>query len=152
MRRRFQVLAAVVLAGAGAAGSWAFFAHHHGSADRQALLTETRAASARGDHARAAVLLDSYLARHPTDVDAHLARAQTAHQASDYNGARNGYLEVLRLDPTRSAARAGLFDLTFQAGVRAEAEHHLRKLEALVGATAAEVQSRKQRLSSAPAP
>jgi Tfp pilus assembly protein PilF len=100
------------------------------------------------DPARAIALLDELLRRNPGNREALFARAEVAHNAGDYNTARNEYLRLLFLDPQRSDARARLFDLTFQAGVLPEAEHHLAKLEALLGEKAPEVQKRRQLLEA----
>jgi|SRR4051794_10754832 Tfp pilus assembly protein PilF len=106
----------------------------------------------RHDHERARARLDEVLRHDPDNPAALFARAEVARHAGDYNTARNDYLRVLALDPQRSDARAHLFDISFAAGARQEAEHHLEKLKAMLGPTAPAVLERQARLGSSPSP
>jgi hypothetical protein len=75
-------------------------------------------------------------------------RAESVAQSGDYNNARNAYLAVVNSrSPLVGEARARLFDLTLAAGARAEAAHHLRKLEELVGTSDLRVRTRRAVLS-----
>jgi tetratricopeptide (TPR) repeat protein len=100
-------------------------------------------AIARQEHDEAARLLADVLAEAPDDVEARFQRAELARHTGDYNTARNSYLMVLARDPRRAPARMHLFDLTYHAGARAEAEHHLEKLAALLGRDDPAVRSRR---------
>jgi Tfp pilus assembly protein PilF len=146
--RGARVVSALALLAAGAAVTWGGFAYRQARIDRARILTDAREASAQGEPARAARLLDLFIARHPDDAEAQWLRAEAAQRTGDYNGARNGYLRALAADPRRSDARARLFDLTFQAGARQEAEHHLTRLQELLGANAPDVQQRRKLLDS----
>jgi Flp pilus assembly protein TadD len=150
MRRLPRLLAALAIAGVGAASAWFLFAHRQAGLDRQRIRVEAESATARGDRAQAARVLDGFLADHPRDVEMIIARAKVAQSAGDYNEARNHYVQAVTLEPGNSGARAALFDLTYQAGARQEAQHHLEKLEALVGSSSPEVTTRKRMLESAP--
>jgi len=57
--------------------------------------------------------------------------ALVADRRGDYTAAREGYLRCLRGDPRRFEARYNLVVLTFRAGARDEARHHLEKLREL---------------------
>lgn len=77
----------------------------------------------------ATVLLDALLRKNPTDFRSRFYSAFVAHQQGRYDDARQGYLKVLAAHPGHIDARYELVVLTFDAGVVAEARHHLKKLE-----------------------
>jgi hypothetical protein len=115
-------LIALALVAAGAAGGWALSQRTH---RQQALAAQAELA---------------------------FRQADAAARTGDYNTARNSYLAVASSpSPLRPEARARLFDLTFAVGARAEAAHHLTKLEALVGPHDPRVHTRRTLLAS-PAP
>lgn len=72
--------------------------------------------------------LSALAAENPADVDVAYDLALVADRRGDYNGAREGYLRCLRLDPGRFEARYNLALLTWRAGAKDEARHHLQKL------------------------
>lgn len=69
----------------------------------------------------------------PNDAVAAYNLALIADRKGNYNGARQGYLSALRIDPCYSSARYNLAYLTWNAGIREEAQHHARKFAELVG-------------------
>jgi Tfp pilus assembly protein PilF len=148
MGRLPRILAALALAGAGALVAWLIFSHRQADLDRQRVLMDAQVAILRGDRAQAVRLLDDFLGAHPRDFDFLFQRARVAQAAGDYNEARNRFVQAAAVDPRNGATRAALFDLTYQAGVRQEAEHHLEKLEGLLGPTSPEVTARKRLLES----
>jgi Tfp pilus assembly protein PilF len=149
MGRLPRIAAALAIAGAGAASAWFLFEHRQAGLDRHRVQIEAESAAVRGDRAQAARVLDGFLADHPRDVELLIERARVAQSAGDYNEARNRYVQAVTVDPRHAGARAALFDLTFQARARQEAEHHLERLEALLGPTSPEVTARKRLLESA---
>jgi hypothetical protein len=64
----------------------------------------------------------------PKDPRPRFEAACDADGMGDYNGAREGFLQVLRLDPQHADARFKLVLLTARAGVSEEAQHHLEIL------------------------
>ncbi|HKN15545.1 MAG TPA: tetratricopeptide repeat protein [Candidatus Sulfotelmatobacter sp.] len=62
----------------------------------------------------------------PADPGAHLQAAQLFEQAQDFSGAQAQYEEVLRVDPTNSAALAGAGETAYRSGNYVFAEHYLR--------------------------
>jgi tetratricopeptide (TPR) repeat protein len=96
-------------------------------AGRDALLLLGAVRIARGDLKRAADALDELLKQDPSDVEAAFNRALVYDRLADYNGARQGYLAVLRIRPQHIDARYNLALLTLRAGVKAEARHHAER-------------------------
>jgi tetratricopeptide (TPR) repeat protein len=72
------------------------------------------------------------LAANPNDAEAAFSDAVCNDQLGNYLGAREGFLQTLRIDPKHQRARIYLVVLTFKAGAREEARHHLKKLAELV--------------------
>ncbi len=66
-------------------------------------------------------------------VDRMYVHARESDLDGDYNAARELYLRTIALSPRHADARAALVSLTARAGARAEALHHLARLEQLVG-------------------
>jgi thioredoxin-like negative regulator of GroEL len=77
-----------------------------------------------GDLDRAAAEFQAVLAADPTNVQATYDAALVAQKRNQYREAREGYLRVLRLDPTMSDARYNLVVLTHDLGATMEAAHH----------------------------
>lgn len=98
----------------------------------------------------AALLLDGVLMARPRDGEAQLIRGDAAAALHDFNTARNAYIQALQSPAQRAQARARLFDLTFEAGARDEARHHLDKLAEELGPDDRQVTSRRSRLNGAP--
>ena len=96
-------------------------------ADRDARLAAANIAGGQNRLDDAQRLLDMLVADDPTDADALYNRALIAHRRDDYNGARQGYLATLAVDPHYVWARYNLAVLTWQKGFRPEAQHHVRK-------------------------
>jgi tetratricopeptide (TPR) repeat protein len=68
----------------------------------------------------------------PTDASALYNIALVHHRQNHYRLAREGYLAALRLRPRFVDARHNLVVLTHNAGIKAESQHHLRKLKKLI--------------------
>lgn len=64
----------------------------------------------------------------PKDVDSLYYQALAQRRREHYNGAREGFLRVLRLDAQHIDARYQLVTLTATAGAQQEAEHDLQEL------------------------
>ncbi len=62
----------------------------------------------------------------PDNPNAHLQVAQLFAQAQDYAGALAEYEQVLRIDPSNSAALAGAGETAYRSGNYTVAEHYLR--------------------------
>ncbi len=62
----------------------------------------------------------------PDNPNAHLQVAQLFAQAQDYDGALAQYEQVLRIDPSNSAALAGAGETAYRLGNYTVAEHYLR--------------------------
>jgi tetratricopeptide (TPR) repeat protein len=80
----------------------------------------------KGARAQADSELIALAAALPPDPAAHLQAAKLFEQALDYNGALAQYEEVLRLDPTNSAALAGAGETAYRAGNYSVAQRYLR--------------------------
>lgn len=63
----------------------------------------------------------------PQDPVAAYNLALVADRRGNYNAARQGYLNTLRVDPCYANARYNLVYLTWKAGIQEEARHHARK-------------------------
>jgi tetratricopeptide (TPR) repeat protein len=84
-----------------------------------------------GNLAAARAEFEQMLVDNAEDVDALYNLAVIAGRQNRYRDAREGYLNVLELDPGHLDARYNLGLLTHSVGASAEAEHHLQKLEAI---------------------
>lgn len=94
---------------------------------RDAKLLAAKLAILREDLDVAAALVEPLAAADPKDADAHYNLGLIAQRRGSFNRARAGYLAALRADPGYAAARYNLAVLTWDAGVREEAQHHARK-------------------------
>jgi Tfp pilus assembly protein PilF len=101
-----------------------------------------------GRHADAAAAFRQVVREAPGDAEAAYLGAREADNANDYNNAREGYLQALRIDPRLGDARARLVELTARNGVLDEARHHLNKLEEIFGPSEPRVIVLKARLAA----
>lgn len=97
-----------------------------GAGPDAALLGSALAILAR-DYDRAEERLGIVLAANAEDPRAHYNQALIADHRKNYNGARQGYLAVLRSDPRHADARYNLAQLTWRAGAKDEARHHAQR-------------------------
>jgi len=81
------------------------------------------------DFASADAALTALTTEDAKDVDSLFYLALSQRRRDRYNGAREGFLRVLRLDPQHIDARFNLVTLTATAGAAQEAEHDLQELE-----------------------
>lgn len=81
-----------------------------------------------GDFATCDAQLTKLLAEEPLDVDSLFYAALAQRKRDHYNGAREGFLRVLRLNPQHIDARYNLVTLTAAAGAAQEAEHDYQEL------------------------
>jgi tetratricopeptide (TPR) repeat protein len=93
--------------------------------DANLLLASLLMSHDESDEAR--TILQTILREHPKDADATYDLALLADRVNDYNGAREGYLRALDLDPHKSDARYNLALLTLRQGVLAESQHHAQR-------------------------
>jgi tetratricopeptide (TPR) repeat protein len=70
----------------------------------------------------------SVLKANPNDIEAAFSSAVCNDKLDHYTAAREGFLQALRIDPKHVEARRYLVLLTYRAGAKAEARHHLAKL------------------------
>lgn len=98
--------------------------------DAQMLLAALTIVS--GDLETATTTLNNLIAASPNDADARYNLALIADKKNDYNGAREGYLAALRLDPILANARYNLSLLTLRRGIVDESRHHARKFAEMV--------------------
>jgi tetratricopeptide (TPR) repeat protein len=77
-------------------------------------------------HAQADSELIALSAALPADPAAHLQAAKLFAQAQDYPGALSQYEEVLRVDPSNSAALSGAGETAYQSGDYNAAQRYLR--------------------------
>ncbi len=75
----------------------------------------------------AKALLSPLVEARKDDVDAIYNLALVADKRNDYNGARQGYLATLQVDPKFANARFNLTKLTLRFGILEEAKHHASK-------------------------
>lgn len=80
------------------------------------------------DFAASDAALEKLLAEEPTDGDSLFYSALSQRKRDHYNGAREGFLHVLRLNPQHIDARYNLVTLTAAAGAAQEAEHDYQEL------------------------
>jgi tetratricopeptide (TPR) repeat protein len=91
---------------------------------RDAVLLAAAVRIGENDLGAAKATLGALAAENPNDAEVRYDLALLADKAGDYNGAREGYLAALRLDPKLRAARYNLTVLTLRSGVLDEAKHH----------------------------
>ena len=101
-----------------------------------------------GDWSRARRATEAALALEPESIDAFYNRAVLDQHEGRYHATREGLLEVLRRAPDHGDARYNLALLTSEAGAEAEAQHHLKKLRALLGEEDPRVQALARRVNS----
>lgn len=120
-------------------------------AGREAHILAAKLAVLRDDLAAASDLLAKY-AGDTGDALVQYNVGLIAQRRNEYNRARNAYLAAAKADPTLSAARFNLAILTWDAGVREEAQHHARKFLEMAPADprAAELRAKVQ-LDAGPA-
>jgi tetratricopeptide (TPR) repeat protein len=87
-----------------------------------------RCALARSLYSEAEGHFARLLAANPDDAEAAFTDAICCDKLGDYRGAREGFLQTLRIDPKHVPARTYLVVLTYKAGAKDEARHHLQKL------------------------
>lgn len=97
-----------------------------GGGGRDAKLLAAKLAILRDDLDAASRLLEP-LSKDATDAPVLYNLGLIAQKRGRYNSARSRYLAALRADPSYNAARFNLALLTWNAGVKEEAEHHARK-------------------------
>jgi tetratricopeptide (TPR) repeat protein len=96
-------------------------------AGRDAKLLAAKLAILREDLAGATALLEPLVAADPKDATAQYNLGLIAQRKGEYNRSRTAYLAALRADPNHAASRFNLAVLTWDAGVKEEAQHHARK-------------------------
>lgn len=80
------------------------------------------------DFASADAALTKLVAEDPKDSDSLFYLALSQRKRDRFNGAREGFLRVLKLDPQHIDARFNLVTLTAAAGAAQEAEHDYQEL------------------------
>lgn len=91
-----------------------------------------RTSLALGNFEEAEAHYQSVLKANPNDAEAAFSAAVCDDKLGRYAAAREGFLQTLRIDPKHVEARKYLVLLTFRAGAKAEAQHHLDKLAELL--------------------
>jgi tetratricopeptide (TPR) repeat protein len=91
-----------------------------------------RALIALGKLQEAEAHYQSLLKTNPNDAEAAFSGAVCNDQLGHYSAAREGFLQTLRIEPKHVEARKYLVLLTYRAGAKAEARHHLEKLAEIV--------------------
>ncbi|HEX3777425.1 MAG TPA: hypothetical protein VHV51_23295 [Polyangiaceae bacterium] len=86
------------------------------------------------DYESADKILNTLASEDPKDADALFYLALSQRRRDHYNGAREGFLRVLRLNPQHIDARYNLVTLTAAAGAAQEAEHDYEELEKIAPA------------------
>lgn len=81
------------------------------------------------DYEAAVTALEALIAEDPRDADSLFYLALSERRRDHYNGAREGFLHTLRVNPEFIDARYNLVTLTATAGAAQEAEHDYEELE-----------------------
>jgi len=81
------------------------------------------------DYDAADATLNTLATEDPKDADSFFYLALSQRRRGRYNGAREGFLRTLRLNPQFIEARYNLVTLTASAGAAQEAEHDYEELE-----------------------
>jgi tetratricopeptide (TPR) repeat protein len=121
------LLAALLVAG--------YFHRENRRVEAELAIERAVAAAGRGETTPAIATLEALAQTGPVRGRALFERARIAQHLGDYNGAREGYLAALAIDPHHADARMSLVELTAGAGAIEEARHHLGELEKLVAAS-----------------
>ena len=120
-----------------------------GGAGRDAKLLAAKLAILRDDLDAALRLLEP-LARDETDALVLYNLGLIAQRRGEYNNARSRYLAAIKADPTYTPARYNLAVLTWDAGVKDEAQHHARKFIELAPSDPLAPEIRRKILGEAP--
>ena len=91
-----------------------------------------RSTLARGQFKEAEAHYQKVLSANPNDAEAAFSAAICDDNLGRYMQAREGFLQTLRIDPKHEEARKYLVILTYKAGAKDEARHHLQKYAELV--------------------
>ncbi|MEO6598366.1 MAG: tetratricopeptide repeat protein [Polyangiaceae bacterium] len=91
-----------------------------------------RTSLALGKLEKAEAHYQSVLQANPNDAEAAFSAAVCNDRLGHYAAAREGFLQTLRIDPKHAEARKYLVLLTYNAGAKDEARHHLEKLAELL--------------------
>jgi tetratricopeptide (TPR) repeat protein len=91
------------------------------------------------------------LKANPNDAEAAFSAAVCNDKLGHYSAAREGFLQTLRIDPKHVEARKYLVLLTYHAGAKAEAQHHLEKLAELLPKDSAIIAELQALISTDPA-
>ncbi len=106
-----------------------------------------RSALARSLFKEAEGHFQNVLKQNPNDAEAAFSSGVCADKVGDYLGAREGFLQALRIDPKHVQARIYLVVLTHNVGANDEARHHLQKLAEVLPKDAPELLQLEQLLS-----
>lgn len=96
-------------------------------AGRDAKLLAAKMAILRDDLDAALRLLEPLAATQPDDALVLYNLGLIAQRRNEYNNARSRYLAAIKADPSYAPARYNLALLTWEAGVKDEAQHHALK-------------------------
>ena len=96
-------------------------------AGRDAKLLAAKMAILRDDLDAALRLLEPLATAQPDDALVLYNLGLIAQRRNEYNNARSRYLAAIKADPNYAPARYNLALLTWEAGVKDEAQHHARK-------------------------
>jgi len=87
-----------------------------------------RSTLARGLFKEAEAHYQNVLRANPSDVEAAFSAGVCNDKLGRYHQAREAFLQTLNIDPKHEEARKYLVVLTYKAGAKDEARHHLQKL------------------------
>ncbi len=110
-----------------------------------------RTSLALGKLEEAEAHFQSVLKANPSDAEAAFSAAVCNDRLGRYAAAREGFLQTLRIDPKHVEARKYLVLLTYRAGAKAEAQHHLDKLAELLPKDSPLVSQLQTMISTVPA-